>query len=178
MLHLKLLQEHERFFLLCQHSSANWNISGLPEKYDMSNRMWRYGIYSLLEILRQNLPQSLEHLLYFITEVSSILQKLTLHSPALGDSLFEQLGDVARYGVFVDKLKRKHWEAVSRYWYQPAAERNPDSGQIQHNLAILSQSDPLEALFHLTKALISVQPIPHSRVAIGRLFHDWDNLAL
>ncbi|KAJ6045439.1 uncharacterized protein N7446_012303 [Penicillium canescens] len=177
-LHLILLYEHERFFLMCQHPSANPSIRDLPEKYAMPGRMWRYGIRSLLDILQQNLPQTLGYIIFFIETVSSILKQLVLTNSALGDSLFEQLGDLALYRAVVEKSDRKDWEAIPRYWYQKAADRNPDSGQLQHRLAACSRSDPLKALFYLTKALISVQPFPHSRVTVGRFFDRWDTLAL
>lgn len=76
-------------------------------------------------------------MLYFIKTVSSILKQLILYNSALGDSLFKQLGDVARCRMVVETLDRKQWEATSRYWYRKAAERNPDSGKIQHHLAVL-----------------------------------------
>lgn len=177
-LHLSLLHEHEQFFVMCQHPSVSLDVKNVPKKYEMSDRMWRYGIYSLLNILRQSLPGSLKYMLCFIETVSSILKRLILSNSELGDSLFEQLGDVARYGMFAEKLNREYWNVISRCWYQKAADRNPDSGRIQHHLGVLSQPDPLQTLFFLTKALISAQPFPGSRVTVGRFFNDWPNLAL
>mgnify|MGYP001658209021 CR=1 FL=1 len=177
-LHLNLLQEHARFFLMCQYPSASESIRCLPKKYAMSGRMWQYGIHSLLDILRQDLPQTLEHILFFIETVSSILKRLILSNSALGDSLFEQLGDLALYRVVVEKSNREDWQVIPRYWYQKAADRNPDSGQVQHQLAASSRSDPLQTLFYLTKALISVQPFLHSWVTVGRFFDRWDTFAL
>ncbi|OGE47660.1 hypothetical protein PENARI_c039G08915 [Penicillium arizonense] len=143
----------------------------------MSDRMWRYGIHSLLEILQRNLPETSKHMLCFIEMVSLVLKRLVLSNSALGDSLFEQLGDVARYGMFAAKMDSRHWKFMSQYWYQKAADRHPGSGKFQHHVAVLSQSDPLRTLFYLTKALISVQPFPDTRVTFGRFFNDWANSA-
>ncbi|OQE72620.1 hypothetical protein PENNAL_c0095G01861 [Penicillium nalgiovense] len=144
---------------MCQHPSVSLDVRNVPRKYEMSDR-------------------SLKYMLCFIETVSSILKRLILSNSELGDSLFEQLGDVARYGMFAEKLNREYWNVISRCWYQKAADRNPDSGRIQHHLGVLSQSDPLQTLFFLTKALISMQPFSGSRVTVGRFFNDWPNLAL
>ncbi|KAJ5206904.1 hypothetical protein N7491_002464 [Penicillium cf. griseofulvum] len=96
---------------MCQRPSVSLDVKSAPNKYKMSDR-------------------SLKYMLCFIETVSSILERLILSNSELGDSLFEQLGDVARYVMFAEKLDRKYWNGISRCWYQKAADRNPDSGRI------------------------------------------------
>lgn len=55
-LHRTLLHEHHDFFLASQHPSASAALRLLAEKYAMPARMWRHGIHSLLDLLRQQLP--------------------------------------------------------------------------------------------------------------------------
>ena len=153
-IHKPLLQEHEQFFSMSQIPSASAAIRDVPYNYAMFDRMWRYGIYSPLELLRQNLPGSLVHMLHFIDYVLSTLNRFLVFDPALGVTLYEQLGDVTRYRMTMERQDRKHWAGISRYWYQKAADRNPNIGRIQHSLAVLSHSDALQKLFYLTKAFV------------------------
>lgn len=179
-IHKHLLREHEKFFSMCQSPSASAIIRDLPRKYTMFDRMGRYGIFSLVELLCQSLPGSSAHLLHFADYASKVLKRFLVLDPALGVTLFEPLGDVTRCCMAVERQKREHWADISRYWYHKAADRNPSIGRIQHSIAILSHSDPLQKLFHLTKALLSVQPLPigHARPTIDAFFGNWHALHL
>ncbi|KAF4772079.1 hypothetical protein HAV15_004870 [Penicillium sp. str.  len=117
-------------------------------------------------------------MLDFIDYVSSTLNRFLAFDPALGVVLYEQLGDVTRYRMAIERQDRKHWARISRYWYQKAADRNPNIGRIQHSLAVLSHSDVLQKLFYLTKAFVSVQPYPpgHGQATIDIFFDHWKNL--
>ncbi|CAP79404.1 Pc17g01170 [Penicillium rubens Wisconsin 54-1255] len=151
-IHKHLLQEHEHFFSMSQMPSARAAIRDVPYDYAMFNRMWRYGIYSPLELLHQNLPGSLGPMLHFIYHVSSTLNRFLEFDPALGVILYEQLGDVTRYHMAAQRQHRKHLAGISRYWYRKAADQNPNLGRIQHSLAVLSHFYALQRLFYLTKA--------------------------
>lgn len=179
-IHKHLLHEHEKFFSLCQTPSASATIRDLPHKYTMFDRMGRYGIFSLVKLLYQSLPGSSVHLLHFADYASKVLKRFLVLDPALGVMLFESLGDVARCCMAVERLYRKQWADISRYWYHKAADRNPSTGRIQHSLAVLSHYDPLQKLFHLMKALLSVQPLPigHARLTIDAFFGHWNALPL
>ncbi|OQE62061.1 hypothetical protein PENNAL_c0273G06353, partial [Penicillium nalgiovense] len=157
--------------------SASAVIRDFLRNYEMLDRMWRYGIYSPLEILRQSLPGSLVHMLHFIDHVSSTLDRILVFDPALEAILYEQLGDVTRYRMAVDRQDRRHWAGISGYWYRKAADRNPNTGRIQHSLAVLSHSDALQKLFYLTKAFVCVQPLDGRRT-IEISFNHWNGLAL
>ncbi|CAP74128.1 Pc36g00010, partial [Penicillium rubens Wisconsin 54-1255] len=172
-IHKHLLQEHEHFFSMSQMPSARAAIRDVPYDYAMFNRMWRYGIYSPLELLHQNLPGSLGPMLHFIYHVSSTLNRFLEFDPALGVILYEQLGDVTRYHMAAQRQHRKHLAGISRYWYRKAADQNPNLGRIQHSLAVLSHSDALQRLFYLTKSFVSVQPLCHSWATIDIFFDHW-----
>ena len=62
-LHRMLLRGHYTFLLISQHPSATPALKQLAENCAMPSRMWRYGIYSFLELLCQKLPTSLEFML-------------------------------------------------------------------------------------------------------------------
>ncbi|KAH8743989.1 hypothetical protein F5883DRAFT_386086, partial [Diaporthe sp. PMI_573] len=52
-LHRTLLHEHYDFFLASQHPSASPALRRLASKYAMPVRMWRHGVHSFIELLRQ-----------------------------------------------------------------------------------------------------------------------------
>lgn len=72
-LHQTLLQEHHEFFIACQRLTTSSVLRRLPDKYAMPGRLWRYGIYSFLELLRHRLPESREHMLSYVNIARSIL---------------------------------------------------------------------------------------------------------
>ncbi|CAI7617585.1 unnamed protein product [Penicillium discolor] len=164
-LHRTLLYEHHDFFLASQHPSAGPVLKELAQKYAMPARMWRYGVHSFLELLRQKLPGSMEYMLDFIYLSYSMITLLLESVPYFKETWIECLGDLARYRMAVeefDKKDRELWAGVSRYWYNQDAERSPENGRIQHHLAILARPDVLQQFFHYTKALISVRAFPNA----------------
>jgi hypothetical protein len=56
-----------------------------------------------------------------------------------------------------------------------AADRNPDVGRIQRQLALLADSDILQQLFYYTKTLVSVQSFPVTRERIQFFFSTLHN---
>ncbi|CAI7671135.1 unnamed protein product [Penicillium viridicatum] len=164
-LHRTLLYEHHDFFLASQHPSAGPVLKELAQKYAMPARMWRYGVHSFLELLRQKLPGSMEYMLDFIYLSYSMITLLLESVPHFKETWIECLGDLARYRMAVEELDKKDrelWAGVSRYWYNQDAERSPENGRIQHHLAILARPDVLQQFFHYTKALISVRAFPNA----------------
>lgn len=151
-LHRTLLNEHHDFFLASQHPSASPVLKRLAEKYAMPARMWRYGIHSFLELLRHRLPDSLEHMLTFIYMAYSMMTLLFESVRAFEDTWIECLGDLARYRMAVEEVDvrdREIWAGVARYWYNKAADKNPDVGRIQHHLAVLARPDVVQQLFYI-----------------------------
>ena len=180
-LHRTLLYEHHDFFLASQHPSASPVLKRLADKYAMPARMWRYGIHSFLELLRQKLPESLDYMLNFINLAYSMMTLLLETVSAFRDTWIECLGDLARYRMAVeesDMRDREVWAGVSRYWYNQDADRNPDVGRIQHHLAVLARPDVLQQLFYYTKALVSVRPFHNARESIILLFNPYNGQPL
>lgn len=176
-LHRTLLYKHHDFFRASQHPSASSVLQSLAGKYEMPARMWRYGIHSFLDLLRQNLPDSLEHMLNFIYLAYSMVTLLLERVMVFRETWLECLGDLARYRMAVeesDMRERKVWAGVSRYWYNQGADSGPDIGRIQHHLAVLARPDVLQQLFHYTKALVSVRPFPSARESVMRLFSTYN----
>ncbi|KAL4887814.1 hypothetical protein BDV59DRAFT_189850 [Aspergillus ambiguus] len=173
-LHRTLLQEHHDFFMASQHPTASPVLRRLSEKYAMPARMWRYGIHSFLELLRHRLPESLDHMLTFIYLAYSMMTLLLETVPGFQDTWIECLGDLSRYRMAVeesDLKEREVWAGVARYWYNRAADRNPDVGRIQHHLAVLSRPYILQQLFYYTKSLVSVRSFAGTRESILLLFN-------
>jgi hypothetical protein len=96
-LHRTLLHEHHDFFLASQHPTATAPLRRLATKYAMPARMWRHGIHSYLELLRQQLPDSLEHMLAFVYIAYAMMALLMESVPSFLETWIECLGDLARY---------------------------------------------------------------------------------
>ncbi|KAJ6136798.1 hypothetical protein N7497_012351 [Penicillium chrysogenum] len=169
-LHRTLLYKHHDFFLASQHPSAGPVLKVLADKYAMPARMWRYGVFSFLELLRQKLPGSMEYMLDFIYLSYSMITLLLESVTDFRDTWIECLGDLARYRMAVeefDKRDREHWAGVSRYWYNQ--DEIQENGRIQHHLAVLARPDILQQLFYYTKATISVRAFPIAFDSITKL---------
>ncbi|OAL22510.1 hypothetical protein AYO22_07068 [Fonsecaea multimorphosa] len=172
-LHRTLLHEHHDFFLASQHPTASLALRRLPTKYAMPARMWRHGIHSFLELLRHRLPYSLEHMLSFVYLAYQMMGLLMESVPAFHETWIECLGDLARYRMAIEEADlrdRETWSNVARMWYQKAADRSPDTGRIQHHLAVLARPNIVCQLFYYSKALIAVNPFPNARDSIMLLF--------
>ncbi|KAJ5836609.1 DNA/RNA-binding domain E.t1.c1-type [Penicillium robsamsonii] len=178
-LHRTLLYEHHDFFLASQHPSAGPVLRDLAEKYAMPARMWRYGVHSFLELLRQKLPGSMEYMLDFIYLSYSMITLLLESVSYFKETWIECLGDLARYRMAVEELDKKDrelWAGVSRYWYNQDADQSPENGRIQHHLAVLARPDILQQFFHYTKALISVRAFPNALESMTQLVTPWMNV--
>ena len=119
-LHRTLLYKHYDFFLASQHLSASPILKDLADKYAIPARIWRYGVYSFLELLRQKLPGLIEYILDFIYLSYSMITLLLESVTDFRDTQIECLGDLARYRIAVeefDKRDRELQAGVSRYWY-------------------------------------------------------------
>jgi hypothetical protein len=172
-LHRTLLHEHFDFFLASNHPAASVAVKGLAKAYSIPARMWRYGMHSFLELLRNKLPSSLDHMLTFIYMAYAIMTLLLESVPQFEETWIECLGDLARYRMAIeeaDMRDREIYTGVARYWYTKAADLNPDIGRLQHHLAVLARPNALQQLFHYSKALISVQPFTNARGSILLLF--------
>ncbi|RAL02093.1 uncharacterized protein BO80DRAFT_352570 [Aspergillus ibericus CBS 121593] len=173
-IHGMLLEEYHDFFLCSQHPMATSALQRLAEKYNMPARLWRIGVNSLLETLHCRLPESLEHMLSFICYAYSMLTLMLESVPAFKDTWIECLGDLSRYRMALeesDLRERESWAGIARYWFNQAADRNPNIGRIQHHLAVLARPDVTQQLFYYTRSLVSVHPFAGTRESIFLLFN-------
>jgi hypothetical protein len=172
-LHRTLLHEHHDFFLASQHPSATPAVRRLAIKYAMPARLWRHGIHSFLELLRNRLPDSLDHMLAFIYLAYSMMTLLYETVPAFEETWIECLGDLGRYRMAIeddDIRDREVWTQVARQWYLKASDRSPETGRLYHHLAILARPNALQQLFFYLKALSVPQPFVAARESILTLF--------
>ncbi|CAP79488.1 Pc19g00720 [Penicillium rubens Wisconsin 54-1255] len=155
-IHKHLLQEHEHFFSMSQMPSARAAIRDAPYDYAMFNRMWRYGIYSPLELLHQSLPGSLGSMLHFIYHVSSRLNRFLEFDPALGV-------------IFIGNI----WQAYRGIGTERLRTKIPISVESNIILQFCHTPTLFKSLSYLTKAFVSVQPLCHSWATIDIFFDHW-----
>ena len=60
-----LLHEHHDFFYASRHPSAGPTLGYPARRYSMPARIWMHGIHNFLELLRHQLPESLDYMLAF-----------------------------------------------------------------------------------------------------------------
>ena len=172
-LHRTLLHEHHDFFLASQHPSASSAVKRLAVKYAMPARLWRHGIHSFLELLRNRLPLSLDYMLAFIYLAYSMMTLLLETVPTFKDTWIECLGDLGRYRMAIEddnQRDREVWTQVARQWYLKSANRSPTTGRLYHHLAILARPDALPQLLYYGKSLSVPTPFMAARESIMTLF--------
>jgi len=166
-LYRTLLREFHDFFQASQHPSATPAVRRLAIKYAMPARLWRHGIHSFLEVLRNRLPDSLDHMLAFIYLAYNMMMNLFETVPAFEETWIECLGDLGRYRMAIedDIRDRKVWTQVSRQWYLKASNLAPEVGRLYHHLAILARPNALQQLFFYGKSLSVSQPFPAAKIS-------------
>jgi hypothetical protein len=172
-LHRTLLHGHHDFFLAFRHLLATPAAQRLAIKYAMPARLWRHGIHSFSELLRNRLPDSLDHMLAFIYLAYSMMKLLYETVPAFEETWIECLGDLGRYRMAIeddDIRDREVWTQVARQWYLKASGRSPETGRLYRHLAILARPNALQQLFYYYKALSVPQPFVVARESILTLF--------
>ncbi|MCJ1436944.1 hypothetical protein MMC27_006327 [Xylographa pallens] len=160
-LHKTLLHEHHDFFLASQHPSASPALHRLATKYSMPTRLWRRGIRALLEILRHQIPEILDHMLAFIYIVYSMMALLYETVPTFEDTWIECLEDLGRYRMAIEDDGIRHrevWSGVARFWYRKAIEKSPNIGRLYHHFAILARPYTLQRLSLYTRSLSYTSP--------------------
>jgi hypothetical protein len=101
-LHRTLLHEHHDFFLASQHLSATPAVRRLVIKYAVPARLWRCGIHSFLKLLRNRLPNSLDHMLAFHLLGLWHDDLLFETVPAFEETWIKCLGDLGRYRMAIE----------------------------------------------------------------------------
>ncbi|EMR09666.1 hypothetical protein PNEG_01856 [Pneumocystis murina B123] len=172
-LHEALLFLYINFLSLTQHPSASLSIMKIPIKYTIPARLWRNSIYTYLEILRSQLPYTIEHLISYILFSYSQITVLLETVSTFENEWIECLGDLARYRMAIEEVdmeSRNHWNNVAKYWYVKGLKNLPTLGRLYHHLAILSKDNILEKLFYYSKALIVSKSFSYARGSILSLF--------
>jgi hypothetical protein len=162
-LHRTLLYEHHDFFLASRLSPKLLAMRSISSKLEIPARMWRYGIHSFLEFLRDKLPASVESMLYFIYLAYSIMTLLLESDQGSRRTWIECLGDLAKYRMAMEDSKmidQDDWGEVSRYWDTHSAEQCQGIGMIRHYFALAYQQ---------LRPLTSLPKNPESEYQ-GRLF--------
>ncbi|KAK0302557.1 hypothetical protein LTR01_008693 [Friedmanniomyces endolithicus] len=169
-LHRTLLDGHHDFLMATQHPSATPDLKGLPKMYSMPARMWRYGIYDFLEVLRSRRPSSQEYMLSFIELAYQMMTLLLETAPIFLDTWIESLGDLARYRMSIEEEKEPHaqWACVAASWYIKASDRHPQIGRLYHHLAILERPS-LRKFACYGKSLTCVVPFSNARDSLRTL---------
>jgi hypothetical protein len=174
-LHRTLLHEHHDFFLASQHPSASPALRRLATKYTMPARMWKHGIHSFLELLRRNLPTSLDYMLAFIYLAYQMMASLyeSKAGTSFKNTWLECLGDLGRYRMVTkdeDLRDREAWISPAHAWHSKAADKNPAVGLLYHHLAVLVRPNALQQLFYYNKSLGCLEPFSSARQSITTLF--------
>lgn len=174
-LHRTLLNEHHDFFSASHHPvTEGHELRELAARYTMPARMWRHGIHAFLELLRHRLPESLEHMLSFVYLSYSMMALLMETVPDFRETWIECLGDLARYRMAIEEADlrdREIWSNTARTWYDEAADLSPNTGRIQHHLAVLARPNIVQQLFLYSKALVAAIPFKNAGESILLLFN-------
>lgn len=174
-LHRTLLNEHHDFFSASHHPvTETHELRELAARYAMPARMWRHGIHAFLELLRHRLPESLEHMLSFVYLSYSMMALLMETVPDFLETWIECLGDLARYRMAIEEADlrdREIWSSTARTWYNQAADLSPNTGRIQHHLAVLARPNIVQQLFLYSKALVAAVPFKNAGESILLLFN-------
>lgn len=172
-IHQLLISECHDFLLASQHPVADNALRLLAVEISILPRMWSHGIESLLRVMRDGLPQSLEYMLAFIYKSYNMLTVLLETVPVFEDTWIECLGDLARYrwSLHQDCSKEQtEWGRIARSWYQKKAMRSPHIGRLYHRLAILARLDKLEQLALFMKSLTCMDAYENSQSRIMEIF--------
>lgn len=169
-LHRTLLNKHHNFFKASHHPvTEGHELRELATRYAMPARMWRHGIHAFLELLRSRLPETLEHMLSFVYLAYSMMALLKETVSDFMETWIECLGDLARYRMAIEEADlrdRECWSATARTWYNEAADLSPNTGMIQHHLAVLARPNIVQQLSLYSKALVAAIPFKNASESI------------
>ena len=168
-LHRTLLHEHHDLLLALHHPCASKELRQLAVVYKVPARMWHYGIYSYLELLRHQLPESLEHMLHFVYLAFQLIARLFEAAPSLEDTWAVHLGHLGRYRMAIEDENprdRETWAGVARFWYRKPTIKFPTAGGLYHHLAIISRPNTLQQMYLYSRSLNSVEPFHTSRESV------------
>ena len=171
-LHRDLIQEHHDFFCASQHPSASLALQRLAKKHNVPARLWKHGIFSLLELLKDGLPLP-DSGDYMISNFAYQMIRLWYETEPESEVWIECLGDLNRFRMAIEEDAESYeiWAIVAHDWYSKAASRSPTVGRSFHHLAILSKTDPLRQLYLFCGSLTCVESFSSARESIITLFN-------
>jgi len=166
-LHRTLLNEHHDFFSASHYPvTEDHELRELAVRYAMPARMWRYGIYAFLELLRHRLPKSLEHMLSFVY-LSYLMMALLMETvPDFRETWIECVGDLARYRMAVEEADLHDREIRSN-----TTDLSSNRRRIQHHLAVLARPNIMQQFLLHNKALVTVTPFNDAGEGMFLLFN-------
>ena len=149
-LHRTLLHAHHDFFHASQHPSAGPATRDPALRYSMPTRTWKHGIHNFLELLRHQLPNSLDYMLAFIYLAYQVMALRYEAVDSFEETWFKCLGDLGRYRTAIedeeDLRDREVWTGVARFWYTKAVDKNPGSSSVYREYACSSLDSPSDRL--------------------------------
>ena len=158
--HRMLIQDHHDFYAACQHPGCSSHLIGLIAKNSMPQRMWMHGIQNYLKVLRSNLPDTLEHMMYFMCHAYSML---TVFSET--GAVYDWSGRFANLASYFADMEEEEmdghtwgWYGVVRTWYNRALDKNPNEGSFYYGLGKLSRPNSLHQLCYYVTSLTCLIP--------------------
>ena len=133
--------------------------------------MWEHGIDEFLQILSRSLPGSLDHMLSFMFDTSSMLS--LMHQTVRTFDGSEFLGDLASLFMWIQKEYRttnNNWDAVARFWYKKVVNNTPNQGNLYYHLGLLARSFSLEQFSCYAISSTCTTPLPESEKDMETFF--------
>jgi hypothetical protein len=116
-LYRTLLHEYYDLLFISQHPSASPELRGLAVEDNIPARVWRYGIYPLVEGLQNALPPSSDFMLAFLYFSYSMMALLYETVPIFANIWAEYLRDLCWYALKdQDNEDREVWTCNANYW--------------------------------------------------------------
>ncbi|KAG9257762.1 uncharacterized protein F5Z01DRAFT_414620 [Emericellopsis atlantica] len=170
--HRALLNNHYDLLMACQDPAGQDTLTYIPVERDMPAKLWQFGIYQYLELLRTRLPDAYEPLVCFLYTAYGLLGLLRETNPLFQDTWTECLGDLARYRYAIENKEevREHWEGVSRTWYMYTSDKLPHVGRLYHHFAVLNRGFVVPQLCYWAKSLCVLLPFEGTRASIRKLY--------
>jgi len=171
--HHALVDRHYDLIHATQQPDAPEDVKSFITERQLPARLWTHGIHALLELQRQNLPESLEFMESFVHHAYQMTALLYETVQVYRDIWIECLGDLARFRTAIESTSitvQENWCSVARHWYLKASGDQPSVGRLYHHLGILTKNNPIRQLALYCKALCCTQPFSGARQSMQDVF--------
>ena len=172
-----LLSAYYDFLLAIQHPSVHDIIRKFATYSSIPGRMWHHGIYTFLDLLRVQLPESLDSMLMFTYTAYKMMTIFFETITLFKDVWTEFLGDLSRYLMVIEQEfgGRETWNNVARSWYTKISNQIPGVGRLSHHIAVLAPFQSLQQLSLYTISLTCVTPYPNARRSVLEILEKPDH---